>query len=186
MRHCIFDMTLSQRRLPHIYTIGEPQFVTFRLHGSLPAGRDFPRDSLTSGRAFVAMDRLLDNARYGPIHLQQPDIAVAVRSAIQHSAGRAYDLHAWVIMPNHVHLLLTPHSQVSAFLRRLKGYSARQANQLLGQTGQRFWQEESYNHCVRSAEEFRRIEGYILANPVKAGLARSVDEYLWSSAAHSD
>ena len=66
-------------------------------------------------------------------------------------------------------------------LRKLKGASARAANQVLGLTGQPFWQDESYDHHVRSQEEFERIENYILQNPVRAGLARVADEYPWSS-----
>jgi REP element-mobilizing transposase RayT len=77
-----------------------------------------------------------------------------------------YRLHAWVAMPNHVHLLITPQVEVSALLRRLKGASAREGNKLLGQTGRPFWQDESYDHLVRSADEFHRIEKYILQNPV--------------------
>src|SRR5208337_2808691 len=135
-------MDFSQRRLPHIYSIGQPLFVTFRLYGSLPAGRQFPKGSMTSGEAFAAMDRLLDTARFGPIHLKRPAIAQLVRSPIQHCAERGCDLHAWVIMANHVHLLFTPRADVARLLRRLKGYSARQANELLGRTGQPFWQDE--------------------------------------------
>jgi REP element-mobilizing transposase RayT len=85
-------------------------------------------------------------------------------------------------MPNHVHLLMTPHTNVSSLLRRLKGYSARQVNQLLRRTGQPFWENESYDRLVRNGEEFRRIENYILTNPVKAGLAGSVEGFPWSSA----
>jgi putative DNA methylase len=178
-------MDFSQRRLPHIYAIGQPLFVTFRLYGSLPAGREFPKESMTSGQAFVAMDRLLDTARYGPVHLKRPEVAGLVRSSIQHCAVSDCDLHAWVIMPNHVHLLMTPHTNVSSLLRRLKGYSARQANQLLRCTGQPFWENESHDRLVRNGEEFRRIENYILTNPVKAGLAGSVEEFPWSSATPS-
>jgi REP element-mobilizing transposase RayT len=146
----------------------------------LPVGREFPKESMTSGQAFVAMDRLLDNARFGPMHLSQPQIAGIVCASIHHCALADFDLHVWAIMPNHVHLLLTARTDVSVFLRRLKGYTARQANRLLGRVGQPFWQEESYDHCVRSGEEFRRIERYIMNNPVKAGLAECVDAFPWS------
>jgi putative transposase len=174
-------MEKSQRRLPHFYAIGQPLFVTFRLYGSLPIGREFPEQSLTSGEAFVAMDRLLDTARFGPIHIKRREVAVMVRSSIQY-CGKGCDLHVWVIMPNHVHLLFTPHTNVSSVLCSLKGYSARQANRFLGCTGQPFWQDESYDHLVRGGEEFRRIERYIVNNPVKAGLVKSVEEFPWSSA----
>ena len=92
---------------------------------------------------------------------------------------RDYELHAWVVMPNHAHLLVTPRVDVPLLLRRLKGVSARQANKLLGQTGQPFWEDESYDHLVRDANEFHRIENYIVQNPVRAGLAQSAREYPW-------
>jgi len=175
-------MAISQRRLPHIYAIGQPLFVTFRLYGILPTGREFPRESMTSGQAFVAMDRLLDTARFGPIDLKSPEVAALVRGSIQHCGQADCDMHAWVIMPNHVHLLFTPHTNVSSLLCTMKGYSARQVNQWLGRTGRPFWQDESYDRLVRNGEEFRRIENYILNNPVKAGLAKAVEAFPWSSA----
>jgi REP-associated tyrosine transposase len=126
------------------------------------------------------MDRLLDSARIGPTYLVMPSIAQIVVDSLLHCGEIDYDLHAWVIMPNHVHMLASARTDVSKFMRRLKGYSARQANQLLNRTGQTFWQEESYDRLVRTMEEFRKIEAYILNNPVKAGLARSAQEYRWA------
>jgi REP element-mobilizing transposase RayT len=167
--------------LPHIYAVGQPLFVTYRLFGSLPAGREFPKKAMSSGEAFVAMDRLLDTAGVGPRHLQMPEIATVVRDSILHGARRDYDLHAWAIMPNHVHLLITPWSEASAFLRRLKGFIARQANLMLKRTGQ----HESYDHLVRSGEEYRRIARYIVNNPVRAGRVTSIEEFRWSSASGS-
>jgi hypothetical protein len=118
-------MEISHRRLPHIYGAEQQLFVTFRLYGSLPVGRQFPKDDLTSGEAFVAMDRLLDSAQYGSIYLKRSGIAGLVRDSIRYCGRRDCDLHAWVIMVNHVRLLFTPHVDVSQLLRRLKGFSAR-------------------------------------------------------------
>jgi REP element-mobilizing transposase RayT len=84
-------------------------------------------------------------------------------------------------MPNHVHLLITPQIEAPTILQRLKGVSAREANKLLGLTGQPFWQDESYDPLVRSSKEFRRIANYILQNPVRAGLVEPVEQYPWSS-----
>ncbi len=128
-------MQLSYRRLPHHHAIGEPLFVTFRLHGSLPTGRVFPSGRLSSGKAFACLDRLLDEQRAGPLYLRMPDIAEVVADAIGQGAAGDYLLHAWVVMPNHVHLLITPQAEVSALLRRLKGASARESNKLLGANG---------------------------------------------------
>ncbi len=125
------------------------------------------------------MDRLLEEHRSGPTYLRLPAIAQILADRIRQGADRDYALHAWVVMPNHAHLLITPRVDVPILLRQLKGASARQANQLLGQTGQPFWQDESYDHLVRDANEFHRIENHILQNPVRAGLAQSAEEYPW-------
>jgi putative DNA methylase len=176
-------MILNERRLPHLYVIGQPLFVTFRLYDSLPANRAFPSKDLTSGEAFVAMDRLLHEARSGPTFLRQPEVAQLVLASIDYGASIGhYQLHAFVIMPNHVHLLITPHVLASKLLGSLKGATARRANLLLRRAGQPFWQDESYDRLVRDGEEFRRIQRYIEYNPVAAGLVARAEEYVWSSA----
>jgi len=94
---------------------------------------------------------------------------------------RRYQLHAFVVMPNHVHLLVTPHVLAPKWLGPLKGFTAHQANLLLGTHGP-FWQEESFDRLVRSGAEFDRIQYYIEQNPVKAGLAATAEGFQWSSA----
>jgi putative transposase len=175
-------MHFSQRHLRRLYVMEQPLFVTFRLHGSLPPGREFPKESMSSGKAFVRMDRLLDNHRSSPMYLQAPGIAQCVVNAIQQGGSSSYILHAWVVMPNHVHLLVKPRPDVPKLLQKLKGSTARQANQWLFRTGTPFWQEESYDHLVRNSLEFGRIENYIVQNPVQAGLVQSAEEYPGSSA----
>ena len=81
-----------------------------------------------------------------------------------------YDLHAYVIMANHVHMLVLPKEAPSRFLKTLKGYTAREASRLLKRTGQPFWQAESYDHWVRDEKQAERIRVYIENNPVQAGL----------------
>jgi len=174
---------LSERKLPHLYVIGQPLFVTFCLHDSFPANRAFPSEKLTSGEAFAAMNRLLDEARSGPMFLRQPEIARLVLASNDYGAEIGhYQLHAFVIMSSHVHLLLTPNINASKLLCSLKRTTARRANLLLGLTGQPFWQDESYDHLVRNGEEFRRIQRYIENNPVRAGLVTRPEDYPWSSA----
>ena len=85
-------------------------------------------------------------------------------------------------MANHVHLLIRPLIAPDRLLKSLKGASAREANRLLGRTGEPFWQKESYDHCVRNQIEFEKIRMYIETNPVKAGLVRNPEGYPWSSA----
>jgi putative transposase len=146
----------------------------------MPPGRSF--DALVSGQAFLAMDRLLDNASTGPLYLRRPEIADMVVAAIRNRNGAAYRLHNYVVMANHVHLLITPNVPVSKLMQSLKRFTAREGNRTLGLIGRPFWQEESYDRLVRNEEEFRRIASYIEMNPVRAGLVATPDKFPWSSA----
>jgi putative transposase len=177
-------MAFYRRRLPHLYATGQAVFLTWRLHDSLPPNRAFPVETLTSGQAFVAMDRLLDEARTGPFYLRQPAVADMVVEAIEYNATVLghYTLHAFAVMPNHVHLLATPAVPLPKLTRSLKGITAKRANAILGFTGSSFWQEESFDHLVRSELEFKKVKNYIEANPVRAGLVMAAGEYRWSSA----
>jgi len=160
-------------------------FVTFRLHGSLPSSRVFPPARLTTGQAFVAFDRLLDHARTGPLHLRHPEIAGMVIRALYDGEKRfeRYHLHSFVVMPNHVHLLVTPLVRAREWLGPLKGFTGHRANRILGRPRGPFWQDESYDHLIRNDHEFARVQRYIESNPVKAGLVASAKEFRWSSAA---
>ena len=158
-------------------------FVTWHLHGSLPKCRYPPPGHPSAGRAFVWMDRYLDTTRSGPMWLGRPGVAELVEAHILRGAEeRLYELHAWVVMANHVHLLVRPLIKSSEALRRIKGRSAREPNLTLSRTGEPFWQAESYDHWVRSAEEGARITRYIENNPLAAGLVSRAEDYRWSSA----
>jgi REP element-mobilizing transposase RayT len=177
-------MAFYERRLPHGDVIGQALFVTFRLHDSLPASRVFPPSDIKGGKAFVAIDRLLDQARTGPRFLAMPEIASLVVSALRDGEMRfhRYQLHTYVVMPNHVHVLVTPRVPSRQWLGPLKGFCAYQANRILGTTGQAIWQDESYDHLIRSDVEFGRVRRYIERNPVSAGLAATPEAFRWSSA----
>jgi len=174
-----------ERRLPHWDAVGQRMFVTCHLHGSLRQARVFPPEQLTtSGQAFRAMDRLLDAGGSGQLFLGRAEIASMVEGALLDGERRfhRYDLHAYVVMPNHVHMLVTPTVAATHWLGPLKGFTSHAANILLGSQGTAFWQDESYDHLVRSDAEFERIRRYIEENPVKAGLAAEAGEFRWSSA----
>ncbi len=177
-------MTFYRRRLPHTFETGRVVFLTWRLHGSLPPGRYFGAETLTSGEAFLAMDRILDAGITGPLYLRQTKIAQLVADAIRYAESelRHYVLHAFVIMPNHVHLLITPLVPLPTITKSLKGITARRANAILGLAGQAFWQEESFDRIARDGADFERMRRYIEENPVRAGLCRRAEEFPWSSA----
>jgi len=130
-------VTFHSRRLPQLYSTGQPIFLTWRLHGSLPPGRVFPA-ATTHGWAFVAMDRLLDSVRAGPFHLRRPEVArMVVEALLCHERDLAhYHLHSYVVMPNHVHLLSTPRAPVPKVMHSLKRFTGLEGNRILGVTGQ--------------------------------------------------
>jgi REP element-mobilizing transposase RayT len=172
-----------QRRLPHIYPENRWLFVTWHLHGSLPASRFAPPGKSTAGEAFVWMDRYLDETRSGPMFLKQDTIAQRIiDSLVKGRELSHYQLGPFAIMANHVHVLLLPLISPSKLLQSLKGFTAREANKLLGRTGEPFWRRESYDRWVRDESEWNRIARYIERNPVKAGLVAQIEDYPWSSA----
>ncbi len=130
------------------------------------------------------MDRELDNPSNGPFWLKDAHVANCVSHVLFAGAAswRLYELDAWVIMANHVHVLVRPLVPLEKALMNIKSASARAANAILGRAGEPFWQGESYDHWVRSSEERGRIIRYIENNPVNAGLVEAPEEWRWSSA----
>jgi type I restriction enzyme R subunit len=145
---------------------------------------------------FARLDRWLDldpAVRW----LERPELAASVASSVMHFAGQRYDVIAYVVMPSHMHWVFQPRPEWVAALRQvgryrsprerimysLKRYTSNQCNRALGRLGT-FWQCESYDHWIRDADELERIIRYIEANPVKAGLAKNPEEWVYSSAAH--
>jgi hypothetical protein len=109
----------NRRRLPHQYPVGRALFITWHLHGSLPASRYPTPGQWSSGETFLWADRYLDSTRVGPLYLRDKRIAELVVRALQYAESelRFYDLHACVIMANHVHILVTPQTEPLKFLR---------------------------------------------------------------------
>ena len=175
--------------LPHWRQAEKMYFVTFRLADSLAqdrlkawsAERDIwrshhpePWDEPTwheyHARFTEAMERML-NAGYGACHLKLRPVAELVEQALMHFDGERYQLADFVVMPNHVHLLVRPaagHS-LEQILHSWKSFTAKQANELLNRTGA-FWQDESFDHLVRSVSQFERFRAYIHSNPTEAHL----------------
>lgn len=174
---------MYRRNLPHWHPPGATVFVTWRLAGSLPSVAQ--ASACESGRVFVERDRLLDRAATGPKWLGRPDIAQLVVKQLRQGSGSCYELHAFVVMPNHVHVLLTPWIELADITRAIKGRSARHANTALGRTGIPFWQDESFDHWIRHPAQFEKVRAYIENNPVRAGLAQGPEQWPFSSAADS-
>jgi mutator protein MutT len=174
-----------QRDLPHCIPDGATVFVTWRLAGTLNVSITKDPDP---GKSFVEEDRQLDRMQSGPRWLKDPRIAQIVVSALHHGedARASYDLYSWVVMPNHVHAVLTPHQRLSEIMQWLKTATATRANRILGTLGTPFWQREYYDHWIRSEKEFFSIVKYIERNPVSAGLVSMPEHWRWSSANTAD
>jgi putative transposase len=180
-------MTYYSRNLPHWHPPSKDIFISWRLFGSLPANfiRSLrPISEQSTGKQFRAMDAELDKALRGPLWLKDPRIADIVVETIRSGERdwNFYKLHAYVVMANHVHILIAPNVPLARITHRLKGVTARAVNQILGREGSRLWNEESFDHWVRNPAEFVRIKNYIEQNPVKAGLTKSPQAWPWSSA----
>ncbi len=114
-----------------------------------------------------------------------PEARDAVLHHCLHDHGRRYQLHAAVVMPEHLHLLLTPLRDEKGWpfalpliLKLLKGTSARSVNKLFGSGGP-VWQEESLDHVLRSRGSFEQKLEYIRQNPVRRGLVAKPEDYPW-------
>jgi len=189
--------------LPHVKREGSSYFVTFRLGDSLPQSvlLEFKRQQAGKLRALTKptpaareeidrdyqrqIERYLDRG-IGECHLRRPEIARIAVEALLFFHEKQYLLQEWVVMPNHIHLLLwpMPNYTLSDVLRDRKRRIARKANEFLGRTGRAFWQHESYDHWIRNDQEKSRVRRYIRNNPVTARLCKEPELWKWGSAYH--
>lgn len=128
----------------------------------------------------------MDRATCGPLWLKDSRIAAVVVETLHFAASelKLYRLEAYVVMANHIHILIFPNAPLAKITKSVKGFSAKKANKILNRTGEAFWQDESFDHWVRRESSFGRIKLYIENNPVSAGLVKSAEEWPWSSASH--
>ncbi len=178
------------RRLPHWEQDGATYFVTFRLADSLPKEaivswrterdawlRTHPRPwtpKVTEEyyrRFHEAIEEQLDKGQ-GAAVLADPRVAEIIEAAMCHFDGERYVLGSYVVMPNHVHVLVIPQDEeeLSKILHSWKSYSANKINELLDRDGP-LWQRESFDHIVRHEHELLAIERYIAENPRNARLS---------------
>jgi len=146
-----------------------------RCHGMEP--NDFRSEFLSEAdqrdyaRRFGRRFHELLDAGYGSCLLRKAENRQMVADSLEFAEGERYILGGFVIMPNHVHLLIKPRVgvELSKILQSVKSFSAKKINQNEGRTG-KLWQVESYDRIVRNDRELERYERYIEENPVKAKL----------------
>ena len=179
----------SRGDLPHFEAGETAQSLTFRLHDSLPAtlraewAAELERlpDSQQQRHRRKRIEAALDDG-HGACFLADSRIARLVVDALQRFDGERYHLHAWCVMPNHVHVLVTPLGghRLSAVLHSWKSFTAKEANRQLGRSGS-FWMPEYFDRAIRDERHFRAAVAYIEHNPVQAGLCEAPGNWPWSS-----
>jgi len=119
--------------------------------------------------------------KLGSCALEDPLIASIVQDALMHFEGRRYHLSAWCIMPNHVHVIVSPIDKwcLSKILYSWKSFTAKESNRLLGRTGT-FWERESFDHLIRTTDHWQAFAQYIAQNPVEAGLCSRPEDWPFS------
>jgi putative transposase len=170
----------SRGYLPHFDSEDIVQFLTFRLADSLPAEAAVRLRQAKHPESL--RDEMLDRG-WGACWLRSDRIASLVEQAFLAFDGARYRLHAWTIMPNHIHVLLTisPGFALGGVVGSWKRYTAREANKILGRNGA-FWQDDYWDRFIRNEDHFAATVAYIDQNSVKAGLASSADLWPWGSA----
>jgi putative transposase len=183
-RHA-FVRPKSRGELPHLYREGGTYFVTFRLFDAV-VPREMRSPSVEHAPEFDAPERLLEDydppITLGSCLLARRPVAELVQNAFRHFDGDRYELLAWCVMPNHVHVIFVPLGghQPSDILHSWKSFTSHAINKLLGRSGA-LWERESFDHLVRSMRSLERFIRYTEQNPVAAGLCDTALAWPFSS-----
>lgn len=172
--------------LPHIEAPGHAQLVTFRLADALPKRvveeikRRSAAGEFRSTEAAWAEPWL--DAGHGSCVLRSPKNALVVAEALTYGDRVRYDLFAWVVMPNHVHVIFQPYNltTMSDIIHTWKSYSVHQINRRLGTTG-RLWQRGYFDRVIRDEQHLQRAVDYVEYNPVAADLVQDATSWPCSS-----
>jgi len=182
-------VTQTRRRLPHWKQQGASYFITFRLADAVPqkllrqwkeeleTWRKFHPEPWDTSTKYEYQKRFQDareawlDQGHGECILRRPQIAATIANSLRHFDGDRYALDSFVVMPNHVHVLVRPHEahSLSEILHSWKSFSAKEINKLRERSGA-VWQDENYDRMVRDFAELERYRDYIKENPVTAKL----------------
>jgi REP element-mobilizing transposase RayT len=186
----------SRGYLPHWEIEGATYAITYRLHDSLPIDvirrlwreRQAMGHQITDGvrpltviehcRIDEAFGELLDNELHverGACHLRNAQLADVVTENLRHFAGTRYELFAWSVMPNHIHVVFKPNKgeTLDLILHSWKSYTAHMASKIVGT--KRLWAPEYFDRIIRDERHLANAIAYTRGNPAKAGLV----EWRW-------
>lgn len=181
----------SRGYLPHLDAADIVQFITFRLHDSIPVivieqwkrelhwRKGLATDSEEAMELRTRIEKYIDSGK-GACYLRDERIARLVQDALKYFDGHRYRLIAWCIMPNHVHVLIEMMGEsLSKIVHSWKSYTAHRANKLLGRSGA-FWGPDYFDRYIRNERHLNATVEYILRNPVRAGLVDVPEEWPWA------
>src|SRR2546421_7637749 len=180
----------SRGYLPHFDGREIPQFISLHLCDSVPASvlekwrrelnaSDFLKDRILLQRR---IEKYLDQG-YGQAFMKEHRIAAMIQNVVLGSDGKTYRLSAWVIMPNHIHMLATRFEKytLADIIQSIKSITSHRANRILQRNGQ-FWMLDYFDRYIRTCEHFATTVRYIENNPVKARLCKRPEDWRFSSA----
>ncbi len=180
----------SRGFLPHYDGGSILQFITCRLFDSLPrkilegfrAELEAKNTEDIDRKVMILIDKFLDSG-CGGCFLKEREVAEIVKNSLQKFDGERYELIAWVIMPNHIHLLLKPLNgwELYKIMQSFKSFTALEANRALNRTG-KFWMREYFDRYIRDYNHFEKAFRYVENNPVKAGFCEKAEDWEFSSA----
>jgi len=176
----------SRGYLPHLDEPGLVQGITYRLYDSMPAERRAEWEALLQMQNLKAQQQRIGtylNSGYGSCWLRDARIAEVVQDNLLHFDAQCYHLLAWVIMPNHVHVLIETRQghPLPEVVHSWKSYTANRANQVLGRAGP-FWHREYFDRYIRDERHLEQAVLYLHGNPVTAGLVERAEDWPFSSA----
>ena len=180
----------SRGYLPHYNEQEKSQMITYRLNDSLPESvladlttqLEHVSPNVRQIERYRRIEQYLDQGA-GSCALSNPSIAQLVEDNLRYFDNKNYKLHAWVVMPNHVHVLITPNDDITLYriIQSWKSYTAKKANASLGTSGE-FWQREYFDRMIRNEKHYMNAVAYIHTNPVKARLCKHPSEWSFGSA----
>ena len=174
----------SRGYLPHYDDGLSLQCLTYRLADALPSGvvarlREFTADRC--GRE-EEIERIL-GVGHGSCLLRKPENAQIIVDNWRHFDGENYHLNAWVVMPNHVHVLIEPLAghPLGRIVQSWKSYTAKRIAFQPASEAKRLWQPDYWDRCIRNERHYRATVEYIHQNPVRAHLCARSEDWPWSS-----
>jgi REP element-mobilizing transposase RayT len=180
----------SRGYLPHFDGRAIPQFITLRLFDSVPDAvlqrwmREL--DVLNSKKDQIILQKRIEkylDQGYGEAFMKIHRVAEMVQNDLLYYDAQRYRLSSWVVMPNHIHFLMTRFDaiELADIMQSFKSLTSHKANKTLRRKGQ-FWMEDYFDRYIRNAEHFAKTVRYIENNPVKARLCKKPEDWPFSSA----